>query len=132
MLNPFPSLFTYAIFAPALLRLAAALIFAYVAYKQWRRRDELAQTHFPLVGGGAWTVWIFIIIELLAAAGLLLGYYTQWAALLGALIALKSSVWGHRYPRYFVLARATSLLLLAVCLSLLLTGAGKIAFDVHL
>ena len=58
--------------------------------------------------------------------------YHYKLALLGALIALKSSVWGHRYPRYFVLSRVTSLLLLVVCISLLLSGAGALAFDLPL
>jgi uncharacterized membrane protein YphA (DoxX/SURF4 family) len=132
MLNPFPDLFTYTTFAPMLLRIAVALIFAYVAWVQWRRRRELAQTPFPFVGAGAWMVWVFIIVELIAAVGLFLGFSTQWVAILGALIALKTTVWGRRYPRYFVLTRITALLVLVVCLSLLLTGAGQHALDVQM
>ena len=132
MLNPFPDLLTYGIFAPTLLRVAAALVLGYAAHVQWHRRKELAAVRFSFVGSGAWIVWVLILLGALSALGLLLGYYTQWAALVGGLLALKSTVWSHYYPRVFPLSRITSLLLLIVCLSLLLSGAGKLAFDVAL
>jgi uncharacterized membrane protein YphA (DoxX/SURF4 family) len=132
MLNPFPSLLTYALFAPTLLRIVAAVAFAWMAYRQWRGRDALSTIHFPVVGKGVWIVWASILANTIAAVGLLLGYGTQWAALLGALLALKSAVWDHRYPTFFPLSRVASLLLLVLCLSLLLSGAGALAFDIAL
>ncbi|MEK7108965.1 MAG: hypothetical protein AAB919_00825 [Patescibacteria group bacterium] len=132
MLNPFPDLLTYGIFAPTLLRVAAALVLGYAAYVQWHRRDELAAISFSFVGSGAWIVWVLILLGAASALGLLLGLYTQWAALVGGLLALKSTVWRGRYPRVFPLSHITSLLLLVICLSLLLTGAGAFAFDIAL
>lgn len=132
MLNPFPSLLIYSFFAPTLLRVAAALIFAWIAYAQYKRRGELGRIHFPVVGSGAWIVWVSIVVTALVALGLLLGYSTQWAALVGALIGMKGTVWAKRYPRFFPLCRFEYFLLMVVCLSLLLSGAGALAFDLPL
>lgn len=131
MLNPFPGLLLYSFFAPTLLRVAVALILVWVAYRQWRSRAELARARFFGLGG-PWAVWLIVAVELVAAAGLFFGYYTQWAAILGALIALKFAVWDHRYPHFFPLSRIGALLLLVVCLSLLLSGAGGFAYDLPL
>lgn len=132
MLNPFPGLLVYGFFAPTLLRLAVAVVFAWAAWSQWSHRKELGHVRFPLVGGGAWVVWLTLLVEILAALGLFFGYYTQWAAILGALLALKYAVWDHRYPKFFPLSRAAALLILVICLSLLLSGAGALAYDLPL
>lgn len=132
MLNPFPDLLTYGFFAPTLLRAAAGLVFAYVAMAHWRRREELAAMRYPLVGGGMWVVWLAVLIEGAVALGLLLGYGTQVAALVGALASLKFFIWKRRYPRAVPLSRIASALLIIICLSLLLTGSGAVAFDIRL
>lgn len=132
MLNTFPQLLTYSFFGPTLLRVAAAVVFAYLAYRHWERRNEIAHVSFPIVGRGMWIVWLAVIIEALVAGALLFGYYTQIAALIGAIGAAKQWIWRGKYPAYFWLTRSASFLLFIICLSLLLTGAGKIAFDVHL
>lgn len=132
MLNPFPSLLVYGFFAPTILRAAVAIVLAWAAWSQWSQRKELSHTRFLFVGSGMWTVWVMLVLELAAAAGLLFGYYTQWAAILGALISIKFAVWDHRYPKFFPLSRPAALLMLALCLSLLLSGAGALAYDLPL
>ena len=130
--NPFPELLVYGIFAPTLLRVAVALALAWAITAQCRSRRELSHQRFPVVGHGAWIMWTMLIVETVSLLGLLFGYYTQWAALLGALIALKSAVWSSRYPKFFPLSRVSSLLILVICLSLLLSGAGQFAYDLPL
>jgi len=132
MLNPFPELLTYGIFAPALLRVAVALAFGYMAYAQWHRRHTLSSIKFPIIGSGAWILWTSIIITTITALALLVGYGTQWAALVGALLSFKGAVWAKRYSQFFPLCRAEYILLLVICLSLLLSGAGHPAFDLPL
>lgn len=132
MLNPFPQLLVYGFFAPTLLRVVVALVFAYIALRQWKKRDEFGETNFFIIGKGMWIVWFSIGIEALVAAGLFLGLYTQVAALLGALLAIKSYVWRGRYPVAFPLSRMVSLLLAVICLSLIFSGAGALAFDLPL
>ena len=132
MLNPFPSLLTYALFAPTLLRLVAALIFAYVAFRQWKHRHELTKLQFPIVPSGAWIPWFSVIVGALVTASLFFGYGTQWGALLGGLLALKGAVWQHRYPTLYPLSRTAFVLAAVICVSLLLSGAGAFAFDIAL
>jgi uncharacterized membrane protein YphA (DoxX/SURF4 family) len=132
MLNVFPTLLNYTVFAPTLLRVAAALVLFYMAYNHFNNKEHIARTRFPIVGEGAWIPWTALIVELLVALGLFFGAWTQVAALLGALIGFKYALWAGKYPSYFILSRTASLLLLVICLSLMLTGAGQMAFDIPL
>lgn len=132
MFNPFPELFAYQLLAFTFLRVAAGLVFVYAAWTHFKRRDDIAHVRFPLIGAGAWVAWFGIIVELAVAAALIAGYDTQWAAIVGALIALKYATWAGRYPAYFMLPRSTALLLFAICIVLLFTGAGFFAFDIPL
>jgi uncharacterized membrane protein YphA (DoxX/SURF4 family) len=132
MLTPFPSLLIFSFTAPTLLRIAAALVFAYLAYRHYQNRAHIAHISFPIVGRGEWVAWFAIIIEAGVALGLFFGYYTQYAALLGAIGALKQIIWRGKYPGFFWLTRSAAFLLLVICLSLLLTGAGAFAYDLPL
>ncbi len=132
MLTPFPDLLTYSFFAPTLLRLAAALAFAYSAYFFWTHRDKIAERHFPLIGRSTWIGGVAAAAHLAIAAMLGAGYYTQIAALLGALGSLKGALFVRRYSDIFPLSRTAYLLLVAILLSLLLTGAGAFARDLPL
>lgn len=132
MLNPFPELLVFGFFAPTLIRIFVALVFFASAYVLYTRRDELSRMPFIIIGQGAWIVWVALLINVAIGAMLFVGYYTQLAALAGALLALKGLVWGKRYGRFFVLCRVDYLFVLVMCLSLLLTGAGALAFDLPL
>lgn len=132
MLNTFPDLLTYSFFAPTLLRIAAALMFFYLARVHYQRKEEIGRTHFIIVGRRSWLAWKAIIPEVVVGLMLLFGYYTQIAAIIGLVIAFKQLAFAKRYPIFAPLTRPGYLLLCAVCLSLLLTGAGAIAFDLRL
>ena len=132
ILTPFPSLLMYNFFAPTLLRVAAAIIFAYLAYRHFKNRDEIARMRFPIVGQGAWIAWCAVLAEVALALALFFGYYTQFAAIVGALSALKHIIWRGKYPNFFWLTHSAAFLLLVIMLSLLLTSAGAFAFDLPL
>lgn len=132
MLNPFPDLLSYSFFAPTLVRMAAALIFFHLAYYHSQNKDSLATVSFPVVGAGAWIPLLIACAETIVGAGLFFGYVTQISAAVGAAIALKYFVWNTKFPQFFVLSRAATLLLFAMCVSLALSGAGAVAFDLPL
>jgi hypothetical protein len=118
MLNPLPELLTLKFFAPALLRAAAALAFFYIAYRHYR------------AAATSTLEWLMLVFWALAALMLLAGYYTQIAAL-AALAGLVAQVWlGGRSQQ--PLPRSAMFLLIVICLSLLITGAGALAFDLPL
>jgi hypothetical protein len=132
MLNTFPALLTYGFFAPTILRVAAALVFLYMAYTVYQHRAQAAQVPLPLVGVQSWAPGFAVLAYGIIGLSLLLGYYTQIGAILGAIASLKKLFWGKRLQVLFPLSRASSLLLFAICLSLLVTGAGALAFDLPL
>lgn len=132
MLNTFPDLLTYSFFAPTILRLFAAGIFAYGAYYAWQHRARIAHLRFPIIGQASWVGGASAVVHAAIAGMLGTGYYTQVAAILGALGAIKGYVYAKRYPELFPFGRSTYVLLLAILLSLLLTGAGALAFDLPL
>ncbi len=132
MLSLFPQILFLTPFSATLLRIAAGITLLAVAWMHYDRRKELSKEEFIIIGRGAWIPIFAALVEFLVGGALLLGAYTQAAALTGALLALKQFVWRRRYPQFFPLPRSTSALLFVICLSLLMTGAGIFAFDLPL
>ena len=137
MLNTFPDLLVLGFFAPTLLRIGAAGVFFYLAYFYIAHREEIGRAPFPFVGAmGPRIAWFIAIATGLIGAGFLFGYYTQIMAILGMLGMVKYAVYSRFYPHLtamrFPLSRSTMLLFFIICLSLLISGAGAMAFDLPL
>jgi len=132
MLNTFPNLLVLGFFAPTILRVAAAGLLLYAAYAAQKHKHEAAGLQFPVIGRAPWAATFASIAYAVIGLLLLFGAYTQIAAILGALTALKSLVLGGRFPALFPYSRSTYVLLLAICLSLLVSGAGALAYDLPL
>lgn len=125
MLNPFPELLYLRLLAPTILRWASGLTFAYIVYAQFTRRHELVRQF------GVW-FWLLLLAESLPAVGLIFGYHTQYAALLGIAVSLVHMYYAKRYPHLIPLCRLDYFYLMVICVSLLLTGAGAFAYDISL
>lgn len=132
MLNPFPDLLIYSFFAPTILRIGVAIVFLWGAYMQYSRLGELSNLHLPVFGRAPWIIWLSILAHLAIGLMLLVGYYTQIAAILGILGGIKGVVYAKKYPRLFVLCRLEYGFIILICLSLLLSGAGALARDLPL
>lgn len=132
MLSLFPQILFLAPLGISLLRVAAGIAFLSLAYWHLGKKNDLRRVEFIVVGKGAWIVYTAILFEAVTGAALFAGYATQLAAIFGALMALKSLIWRKRYPQFFPLDRAASALLLVICLSLIVSGAGGFAFDLPL
>ncbi len=132
MLNPFPSLLNLTFFAPLIVRVVAAGVILYMAHVHRVRRPELVKLLSPIVGRKAGTlVWLVIVLEAATGILLLVGLYTQYAAIVGIILSIRSLLAiPHRALSPF--DRAADVLLLGICVSLLLTGAGAFAFDIPL
>lgn len=112
MFAVFPDLLFLAPLSASLLRVTLALIllfFAITHVRQSAARIALA------------------IFEIAAAASLAVGAWVQPVAL-GAFVLLAISLFTPSRP----LARSTILVSLVLCISLLMTGAGALAFDLPL
>ena len=72
------------------------------------------------------------LIEIAVGTLLIVGFATQIAALLAAIMMGKALFFRSSYPEILRESRSFYLLALAVALSLLLMGAGALAFDIPL
>lgn len=127
----FPQLlFLGPMFVPFVLRIGAAIAFALLAYHLYTNRAEVAAEPFPIIGTpGAIIAWFSVSFTTLLALALATGFYTQGAAILGCLAAIKAWVWTKRYSVIFPAGRTAYFLLALVCLVLIATGAGAFAID---
>ena len=132
MLSLFPQLLFLGALSPTLLRVAAGIVFLMLAWEHCSRREELSRVPFIIIGQGMWIPIFASSVETIVGAALIAGVYAQAAALLGALMALKSLVWRRRYPAFFPLSNTAAALLFVICISVLITGAGVYAFDLPL
>lgn len=97
------------------------------------RESILHVRDVPIVGYmRPWIVWMSAGITGIVGCMLAVGLFTQAAAILGALIVLKHGIGTYWYPSIMPLSRGTYALLFVMCVSLLITGAGAIAFDLPL
>ncbi len=137
MLNTFPNLLVLGFFAPTILRVAAAGVLFYLAYFYVTHREEIGRASFPVIGAvGPRIAWLIAAGTGLIGVGFFFGYYTQIMAILGMLGMIKYAVYSRFYPHLLVLrfplSRSTMLLFFVICLSLLISGAGALAFDLPL
>lgn len=134
MLSIFPTLLVFGLFAPFLLRVALGLVFIrFGLHKLGRgRADKIA--FFESLGWkpGKFFAIGFGAIELVVGLLLVVGLYTQLAALVAAIIALGALILKRKATHGIESSRGFLLLLLIIALSLLVSGAGAFAFDLPL
>lgn len=134
MLNPFPDLLGLSFFAPLLLRLAlGVLFFDFGRHTLGRGRGQHGAL-FEALGLKQGTRYAGILggVELVIAAMLITGFYTQIAALAALAISLAAYYLKGKHGAHIEHRRHLFFLTAVIALSLLLSGAGAIAFDVPL
>lgn len=114
MLSLFPQLLFLSPFAAFFIRLALAVFFGYSAYTRFPRASTVLK--------------VFGAIDAIIALMLLVGFYTQLAALVAVLCTLS---WLAR-PDWNPYPKSTIALAFVMALSLLVLGAGPFAFDLPL
>lgn len=119
MLNPFPSLLIYSPLAPTILRLVLGLVFLDLGYFNLKMRRA------PLLSAVG-------VLEVVGAIMLFLGFYTQIAALGFALLTGIELYIEWKNANILKGDLVFYLLLFAISLSLLLSGAGAYAKDLPL
>jgi hypothetical protein len=133
MLNPFPDLLAYIFFAPVLFRITVGAVFVYLMLTHFKNKRHVAG-EIKMVSHevAVWLVGLLILAEAALAAAFFLGFSTQIAALLAALGFAKMLVLRKKLPSYAPLSALSYVLLIVICLSILITGAGAFAFDLPL
>jgi uncharacterized membrane protein YphA (DoxX/SURF4 family) len=129
MLNLFPIQFL-ALFAYALLRIVTGIIYITLAHRHFQSFSNLApKIQWPLITDGRIILTLIIISESLIGGLFIIGLATQAAAIASIGLCFKLLIWHNRFPADSIPNRLTYVLLLAISVSLLITGAGIIAFD---
>lgn len=133
MLSLFPGLLFLAPLATTLVRAAAGLLFAIVAFRMVLTRDAISQARVIIIGHiPHWMVWVSAIVTFIVGILLIVGLWTQGAAIVGMLIAIKHGLGVRKYRNILPLSGSAYFLLFVICLSLLFSGAGAFAFDLPL
>lgn len=134
MLNPFPSLLTYSTLAPFILRLVLAFIVIDLGLLKFGKEKSRWIASFEALHLKPADLWVKAIacINIVGGIMLLVGWYTQIAAL--AFVILFGIEFYIEYKDGSILRRDLTfyLLVLAIAVSLLLSGAGAYAFDIPL
>ncbi|MFZ2048879.1 MAG: DoxX family protein [Minisyncoccia bacterium] len=134
MLNPFPELLTYSLIGPFILRVVLGVIIAETGFLKFRkeRQQWIASFEALHLKPADIIVSVLGLIEIVGAVGLILGLYTQIAALV--FVVVYGIELYAEYKEEQVLKRdiVFYLLMFTIALSLLLTGAGAFAYDIPL
>lgn len=134
MLNPFPELLTYASLAPLILRLVLGLIFIDLGALKFRSERERWITTFNTLylRPADLFVTLYGLLQLLGGALLIVGLWTQVAALVFAIFTGVELYIEWTAKEMLKRNLIFYLLLFVISLSLLFTGAGAFAFDIPL
>ncbi|HEY9586309.1 MAG TPA: DoxX family protein [Candidatus Paceibacterota bacterium] len=134
MLNPFPELLSLSFVAPLILRVVVGLIFINTGYLKITKEKQRWAIFLNAIRLRPAKELAFALglIEIAAGAFLIVGLFTQYAVL--ALLALTAKEWYVEYKEDVLVARDIVFYTIvgAILLSLLLTGAGFLAFDLPL
>lgn len=129
MLNPFPIQFL-SLFAYFILRFFVGTILIYLGFKHYRNRDTLKETLIlSWCKHGASATWFLILGEIIIGSLLVLGAYVQYAALALIVMCIEMLIIRNWFSHPNIPPKIFYLLLLACSLSLFITGAGVLAFD---
>ncbi len=129
MLNPFPIQFL-ALFAYTILRVCVGVILVCLGFSHIRDRHSLKESFsFRFFPYGLFSIWYMAVVELIIGTMFILGLYTQIAALISIILAIKCFIFNRRFVSPTIPGRLFYILLFAVSFSLFITGAGFFAFD---
>ena len=122
MLSLFPSLLTYEQFSPFILRLVLGITLAYFGYLKLMSKGKSSGSNSKTYGA----------VEAITATFLIIGLFTQLAALINAVILAIKIIFKARDKKLLTDGINYYLLLLVIAVSLIFTGAGWFSFDLPL
>ena len=134
MLSVFPNLLTYSQLAPFILRVIVGVIFLELGYLKLGTEKTAWNMFFQTIHFRPSHLFVILLatIEIVSGAFLVVGYLTQVAALVMAIILFAEGYVELQDGALLKRDIVFYVLLLAICVSLLFSGAGKFAFDLPL
>ncbi|MCA9365356.1 DoxX family protein [Candidatus Kaiserbacteria bacterium] len=130
MLNPFPTQFL-ALGAYLFLRLVVGLILIYFGFRHLSYKYDLADKlpAFPWFPYRGLAIYIFAYTEIIAGGMFIAGSYLQYAAIVVVIMSIKMLYWKKHLDHPSIPGVYFYILLIAVSISLFITGAGILAVD---
>ena len=134
MLNPFPELLMYSLLGPFILRVLVGLIFIDLGYLKFREEKERWLAYFETLGLRPADLFLplYALLQVVGGLLLLVGLWTQVAALAFAIFTGIELYVEWQAREILKRDMVFYVLILAISLSLLLTGAGAYAIDIPL
>ena len=134
MLNTFPSLLTFSLLAPLILRVVLGLIFINLGYLELTSEKKRWADFFETVHIKPAVFFVILVglIEIVGGFFLLAGFLTQVTALIFAIITFGEFYAEYREETLLKRDLIFYLLMFAISLSLLLSGDGIFAIDLPL
>ncbi|MEK7157490.1 MAG: DoxX family protein [Patescibacteria group bacterium] len=131
MLNTFPSLLTFSLLAPLILRVVLGLIFINLGYLELTVEKKRWTKFFETVHLKPAKMFVIImgLAEIIGGFFLLTGFMTQIVALVFSIITFGEFYAEYREETLLKRDLIFYLLIFAISLSLLLSGAGLFAID---
>jgi len=118
----FPSLLTYGLVGPLIIRVVLGITLTYAGYQKIKGRGTSSGSNTVIYG----------VAEIAIALFLVIGLFTQLAALLNAIILVIKLGFKAREGKFLSDGINYYILLLTMAISLMFTGAGFLAFDLPL
>lgn len=133
-LNIFPELLTYNLAGPAILRIVLGFIFLNLGYLYFTKENSRLIGFFEIVKLKPARLFakIHTLLNLIGGGLLIIGLYTQAVALVFAVMSLLEIIVEYREPVLLRRNIVFYILLFAISLSLIFTGAGFLALDLPL
>jgi len=134
MLNPFPHLLDYQFFGPTILRLVTGIFFIYLGQIKFSKDKADLVLFFESLGlkPALYFINSLALAEIVIGFALLIGFLTQIAASIAIVISIVSLVVFTRHPNLSSQKPVNYVMILAMVLSLLIMGAGRLALDLPL
>ncbi len=125
MFTIFPDLLTFSFFAPTILRIFAGTFFLFAAFTLVARTRRHTAESTPFT-------WYCILAETVVGVLLLVGAWTQIGAILGFFLSAKLLYFSKKRSHLAPESAGAYILLIGICLSILISSAGALAFDLPL
>ncbi len=134
MLSTFPTLLAFGPLAISFLRIISGIIFATFGWLKLTKDKKSKITFFKTIGFKPAIFWLWLVasIEIVAGVMIAIGFLTQIASIIAALIMFISII--IKIKKHSALPNTTDfyILFFIVFFVLIFTGAGVFAFDLPL
>lgn len=129
MLNLFPIQFL-SMFAYLILRITLGFILISLGREHFKKFSLIApQVKWPFIKNGKLVLGLLIFSELLIGFMFIIGLLTQAVAAACFMMCFKLIIWYKSFPENTLPSKLSLLLIAFISLSLFITGAGALAFD---